>query len=150
MFILSTTKNSFSFIKVFTKMFDDMNLIEMLYDYYYNQWDITYNSGGFYNILKNSINLKPQKFRSVKNLDNNKCYLWYIEGNFCHPTGGFRIIKATINGCGYHKSIPQGLCFYEIAANHKTQNDFYEIPADFYPAISKELEKLDNSRCILL
>ena len=35
MSLLPTTRDLSSFIKVFTKLFDDLNIVEMLYNYYW-------------------------------------------------------------------------------------------------------------------
>ena len=66
--LLSTTIDLPSFTKVFTKLFDEINLVNMLYDYYYQQWSITVRNAKLlsFDITLNSDVLTTRDFHYVK------------------------------------------------------------------------------------
>ena len=147
---MSTIKDVLHFRQVFTKLFDEINLLDMLYEYYYCQWSITLKGilSSNFNIVRNSVVLSDTDFQQIMELEDNKYYL-------CYNGGGFRFVKKISGGYKFYGSSPLDKDFdvYTIKDDNNSCTHYYkfcEIPLDFYHTVSEELQKLDNSRCLLL
>ena len=129
-----STKDLSSFHQIFTKLFDEINLVDMLYEYYYCSWSVVRR-----NILKinfdirlNSIILSDKDFQLAKNIEDNKCYLRFHDGGFLFVKkiqGGYKLYCAD----HYNRNFET----YEFSdANYRK---FLEIPLDLYSTISHKL-----------
>ena len=76
----------------------NINLIDILYEYYYQQWSITQSANPYFyvNIIRNLIILSIKDFQQVIVLEDNKCY----DGS------GFRIIKKIKEGFKFYLFYP--------------------------------------------
>ena len=148
--MLTTINDVLPFRQILTKLFNEINLVNMLYDYYYQQWSITVKGIELKNfdVVFNSDILTKEDFHYIKELGDDKYYL-------CCSSGEFRFVKKILLGFRlYNLNIFdrkfERCDIVNMQMWYSYEAKFYEIPLDFYSTVLEELQKLDNSRCLLL